>query len=348
MANPPPPQPQPPQEILKEANLNPKEVNFYEVLGVSKTATTSEIKKAYYTLSRQYHPDKNPNNPQAEEMFKLISEAYHVLSDDEKRKIYDLHGISGLQEDGQGIDPREMFNLMFGAGKFMDIFGETTFAIMFDHEVMAMNEEKQMQFFEQTLKERNAKLVEHLLMRIDPYVNGQEDIFFESMWNEAVDRIESPGGPALLHAVGYVYANEAAQHLGRFLGIEGVLAGIQEKGHTIKETVKVISAAVELKGDLQKMNASDDNANDEEINGIMQKGLNAMWRVGILEIEATVRRVCETVLDESNVPKSLLKRRGKALLELGKLFKRASQNVPKHEALKGTKKSGSLLKIFNK
>ncbi len=65
------------------------EKDFYAALGVSKTATAAEIKKAYRKLARDLHPDKNPGNRQAEEKFKTVSEAYDVLSDDAKRKEYD-------------------------------------------------------------------------------------------------------------------------------------------------------------------------------------------------------------------------------------------------------------------
>ena len=68
--------------------------DLYEILGVSRSATADELKSAYRKLARQFHPDVNPNNPEAEEKFKEISTAYGVLSDTEKRAQYDRFGTS--------------------------------------------------------------------------------------------------------------------------------------------------------------------------------------------------------------------------------------------------------------
>ena len=111
--------------------------DYYEVLGVSKNADAQEIKKAYRKLAMKHHPDKNPDDHEAEERFKELGEAYEVLSDDQKRAAYDRYGHSAFSQGtgpsaggGFGGDPFDIFREVFGGGGgrgggsiFDDFFG---------------------------------------------------------------------------------------------------------------------------------------------------------------------------------------------------------------------------------
>lgn len=97
--------------------------DYYEVLGVSRTCTETELRSAYRKLALQYHPDRNPGNHEAEEKFKQASEAYGVLSDAQKRATYDRFGHAGVGNGFGGgfesnIDITEIFSDLFGFGEF--------------------------------------------------------------------------------------------------------------------------------------------------------------------------------------------------------------------------------------
>jgi molecular chaperone DnaJ len=104
--------------------------DYYEVLGVTKSASADEIKKAYRKLAIQYHPDKNPDNPEAEDKFKEAAEAYEVLSNAEKKARYDQFGHQGLGGNGgyggAGMNMEDIFSQfgdIFGGGGFGSFFG---------------------------------------------------------------------------------------------------------------------------------------------------------------------------------------------------------------------------------
>src|SRR4051794_23748129 len=105
--------------------------DYYEILGVEKSASEEEIKKSYRKLAVKYHPDKNPGDKTAEEQFKELGEAYEALSDPQRRALYDQYGHAAFDRRAGGgfgrggfHDPFEVFREVFGGGGiFEDLFG---------------------------------------------------------------------------------------------------------------------------------------------------------------------------------------------------------------------------------
>ena len=98
--------------------------DYYEVLGVERSATDEEVKRAYRKLAVKFHPDKNPDDPHSEERFKELGEEYDVLIDSNKRAAYDRFGHAAFAPGGAGFgrdvfhDPFEIFREVFGGGGF--------------------------------------------------------------------------------------------------------------------------------------------------------------------------------------------------------------------------------------
>lgn len=112
--------------------------SYYDILGVDRNASQDEIKKAYRKLVKRYHPDHNPDDKEAEERFKEISEAFEVLGDPEKRKQYDQYGANWQNAGFQGAGAEEgspfggRWSFSGGAGDMEDFFARSEFADIFE------------------------------------------------------------------------------------------------------------------------------------------------------------------------------------------------------------------------
>ena len=144
--------------------------DYYEVLGLDQSADAVAIKKAYRKLAKKYHPDTNAGNPQAEEKFKEVTEAYNVLSDEEKKKLYDRFGHAAFEEgagdghfqgnpqgsyqefhfDGADVDLDDLFGNFFGGGFRREAFSgkgqDVTACVEVSFEEAALGCEKTIRF----------------------------------------------------------------------------------------------------------------------------------------------------------------------------------------------------------
>jgi hypothetical protein len=218
-------------EQRKAGRSSVRNTALYDLLGVATTATSKDIKRAYYQRAREWHPDKNPGDEDAAERFRELHAAYQTLSNDDGRAAYDATGVSSPSHAGDSLpfDPYVFYAVLFGSAAVEPYIGELTVASFTDRVLQLIRlsqtggggsvQDVLLQFFSQAThykpRKRQLEVALNLKQRVEPYVSGASSAeeFRESCQREAADIVGAPFGTQYLQSIGTALRQEASMYL---------------------------------------------------------------------------------------------------------------------------------------
>lgn len=314
---------------------------YYDALDVAPSATPAEIKRSYYLLARKLHPDKNPDDPEAHQKFQRIGEAYQVLSDESLRKKYDERGKDGLK-DHAFVDPSAFFAMLFGSDQMEGLVGRLQLATLAAAGADLTKDERRL------LQERRiGRLAVKLAAMLQGYVDAAGDEAkvksFEGHIRAMADHLVAASyGDIMLHTIGFVYEKQSLEYqtdpvggMGTWadLGFRANYARMEQMGKRMQSQFNALGAGMRV---ISTMRAADTEAKAAQGGGgdesaaeaamakrqkdVLNHVMEAIWNASALDIEATIRKVCDKVLHDFSVSKEVRGRRAKGLEMMGQIF----------------------------
>lgn len=323
---------------------------YYEILEVTSDADQATLKRRYYTLARQYHPDKvGVDDKESADKFKDIAEAYQVLSDPALRDKYNKDGRDGLSADKTDVaagmanmDSDMLFAFLFGSDLFYDYVGRlatATSASIGDSPEVSVQDARKLQ------KRRVTRLALNLITKISPWISqvhagAADGEALEAGWkDEAIELSKASFGFELVTTIGKAYnlvaimfegSNEGGQGLpnvskwaqAQRANLDAKNAANKNKVETMKATIDMMKVQAELK---QKMADAKTDEEKEKIAIELQEAsvgilLRVLWTTTVVDITSTIYETCQMLFYDQSVDKETRKLRGKAIKALGKIW----------------------------
>ncbi|GMH72064.1 hypothetical protein TrST_g2563 [Triparma strigata] len=323
----------------RKTNTNVVDTSYYDALNVEPDASYSVIRKNYYRIAKETHPDRAGNDPDKAKIFKEAAEAFQVLGDTELRSKFDKEGQAGLSADrtettnASNVDPTLLFSYLFGSDQFTSYIGRLALATaaIIDENSLSPSDANELQ------RRRCARLAKLLASKIDEYLDSGES---KCDWQiEGLRLAETSYGRQLLFVIGNAYSLTATQFLGAFdsgIGAPSIQAwvkswrsehdsrSIERKANLSSLNSAFKSAKVSAKGEAEKANAKDDHARKDVDDKMKSEALphvvNIFWSTTVCDITATLHEVCEKILFDHSVDVTRRKDRAKALISLADVF----------------------------
>ncbi|GFE53016.1 DNAJ domain containing protein, putative [Babesia ovis] len=322
-------------------NANVADTELYDVLNVHPTATQAEIKRQYYKLAKQYHPDKTGESGSAEKFMKL-GEAYQVLGDEQRRRVYDQHGKAACDEMPI-LDSSLFFMMLFGSDDFEPYVGKLRMALYMELELDNRDYTPTVNDFEVAQWEREVKLAINLRDLVRPYVCGDLEKWYADVLENAKALCTNSFSVELVDTIGWMYNNIANRYIWKwdtFLGIGGKVAKVQERSKTFRKGVKAFTSMVKTalaersaQRAAAKSGEKESMLSDEYMKNVCENSLptimDAMLNICLMDVQATVKKAAKRVLEDMGVDEHWRRKRAEGLGLMGRAFMLAAESARK-------------------
>merc|ERR1712070_444019 len=312
-----------------------KETGLYDTLGIEPDATSGQVKKAYYRMAKQHHPDKNDGNEAAKQRFQEISDAYQILMDEESRANYDRFGRQAVGEPPK-VDAKQFYAMMFGSEEFEPLIGKLNIssAMGVDDDELQVPEGQDPAMYEAVHEQlqqwkREVTCAMNLVDLIKIFAeDGAPEAEFRSKLHQlGTELASSPIGAALLTFIGTCYREFATMAMGTHAvsgaipdRMRGAMTSALHQRNLVNAYGSAFKAGASAAGAANKLESQPGEASAAVAQKAQDGMMKVVWHTTRIEIEGLLRKVCFKVTHDSSVEKPMRRRRAQALIIVGEVF----------------------------